>query len=143
MGLFIGTVFYKQGDYPYSGIGVLYQVLMFLAMGSLPVVFSQVDNRPIVYKHLDRNFYRALIFVFGRCISTIPAIFLDIILYGVVVFFLSGMAYNDGATFWNFIIFLLLLFMTAFTTVRFFFACFTVTCKTEHVFSVLRYHSNF
>jgi len=120
MGLFIGTVFYKQGDNPYSGIGVLYQVLMFLAMGSLPVVFSQVDNRPIVYKHLDRNFYRALIFVFGRCIATIPAIFLDIILYGVVVFFLSGMAYNDGATFWNFVIFLLLLFMTAFTTASFF-----------------------
>lgn len=120
MGLVIGTVFYNQGGDPNSGIGVLFQVLMFLAVGNLPFIFTQVDNRPIVYKHLDLNFYRALVFVIGRSVAAIPSVILDILLYGVVVFFLSGMAYNDGATLWNFFVFLLLLFITSYTTVSFF-----------------------
>jgi len=120
MGLVIGTVFYKQGDNPYSGIGVLFQTLMFLSLGTLVFVLTQVDNRAIVYKHQDLNFYPTWIFVLGRFLALIPAVTLDIIFYGTVVFFLSGMAYDDGASFWNFLIFLLLLFLNAIATVTLF-----------------------
>jgi hypothetical protein len=121
IGLVIGTVFYNQGDNPYSGIGVLFQTLMFLSLGTLVSVMTQIDNRPIVYKHQELNFYPTWIFVLGRFFALLPAITIDIIFYGTVVFFLSGLAYDNGASFWNFLIFLLLLFLNAIATVSFFF----------------------
>ncbi len=119
MGLVIGTVFYKQGDDPFSGVGVLFQTLLFLSIGTLPFVITQVDSRVVVYKHQELNFYPTWIFILARFVALLPAIVLDIIIYGTVVFFLSNMAYNDGATLWNFLIFLLLIFLNATATVSY------------------------
>ena len=117
MGLIIGTVFYNGGQNPDSGFGLLFEVLMFLAFGTSVFILPQIYDRSVVYKHLDLDFYRTIIFVVGRSIASIPAITIDVVLYGTLVFFLSGLAYNDGATLWNFLIFLFLLFIHILTTV--------------------------
>jgi len=116
MGLVVGTVFYKQANDPVSGVGVLYQSLLFIALGRVPFILPQIDNRDIVYKHQDANFYPSWVFVAGSSIANLPSSILDILLYGVVVFFLTGMAYNDGATILNFFIFLLLILLSAYAT---------------------------
>ena len=116
MGLVVGTVFFQQADDPTAGVGVLYQSLFFMSLGGLTKVMPQFDCRGVFYKHQDANFFPTSAFVLGRSIAQIPSSLLDACFYGIPVFFLSGMAYNDGATISNFFMFLLITLVSAYTT---------------------------
>jgi ABC-type multidrug transport system ATPase subunit/ABC-type multidrug transport system permease subunit len=116
MGLVVGTVFYQQADDPNAGVGVIYQSLFFMSLGGLTKVAPQVDCRSIFYKHQDANFFPTSAFVIGRSIANIPSSLLDALFFSVPVFFLSGMAYTDGASMVNFFMFLLTILVAAYTT---------------------------
>lgn len=59
-------------------------------------------------------------YVFGSSISSIPTGLLDALVYGSLVYFLVGLAINDGASIVNYIIFVLVLFVVSWTTGLFF-----------------------
>lgn len=117
MALIVGTVFWQVGNTPSSMVGVVYQSLFFLSLGGLQKVTPQVQSRGVFYRHQDANMFPTWTFVLGRSIAYLPSSLLDALSYGVIVFFFSGMAYNDGATVANFFIFLLLVLLSAYTTI--------------------------
>lgn len=90
------------GDCPFSGVSILFQTLLFLSIGALPFVISCIQNQVLNFAQLLSHF--------------LPAIISDIRIYGISNFFLSDMAYNDGATLWDFLVFLFLILLNA--TVR-------------------------
>ena len=49
-----------------------------------------VEERIIFYKHRDANFYSAWPFVFGRMISSIPQTLLDVLMFGLLMFYFVG-----------------------------------------------------
>lgn len=55
-------------------------------------------------------------YVFGRSIASIPFGVLDALVYGTLVYFLVGLAVNDGASVVNYIIFVLILFVVSWTS---------------------------
>jgi len=73
-------------------------------------VGEQFVPRAIFYKHQDANLFPAWTYVLGRSLSTIPMALLDGLVFGSIIFWYSGLAYNDGASVANYFIFILLLF---------------------------------
>jgi ABC-type multidrug transport system permease subunit len=90
------------------------------ALGAMLFVVKQFPLRSIFYKQQDANFYPTWTYVVGRSVATIPSALIDSLLYGSIVFFFAGLAFNDGASFANYIIFLLSLFVLSLTTGLFF-----------------------
>jgi len=81
------------------------------AMG---ITFKQFQTRPIFYKQVDAGFFPAWTYAVARNVSSSANALLDSIVYGTMVYFLAGFAYNDGASVGNFFIFLLLLYTSTF-----------------------------
>jgi ABC-type multidrug transport system permease subunit len=90
------------------------------ALGAMLFVVKQFPLRSIFYKQQDANFYPTWTYVVGRSVATIPSAAIDSFLYGSIVFFFAGLAFNDGASFANYIVFLLSLFVLSLTTGLFF-----------------------
>jgi hypothetical protein len=61
-----------------------------------------------VYKHQDANFFPTWTYVAGRSISSVPSSIIDGLLYGTIVYWFMGLAWNDGASFGNYIMFVLI-----------------------------------
>ena len=52
---------------------------------------DEVDGRSIHYKHDDANFYQPFAFVFGRLISTFPQRTIEIVSFGIPLYFMVGL----------------------------------------------------
>jgi ABC-type multidrug transport system ATPase subunit len=116
MGIICGTVFWQQGDNPQSIMGLLFQNLFFVAMGSMIKVPAQFGTRSIYYKQQDGNFFPTWSYLVGRSIAGIPTAITDMVLFGTIIYWFVGLAFNDGASIGNFFIFLLLVFVTSLST---------------------------
>lgn len=88
----------------------LFQSMFFCSIGAMLMVGGQFVPRAIFYKHQDANMFPAWTYVLGRSLATIPMALLDGLVFGSIVYWFVGLAYNDGASIANYFIFLLLLF---------------------------------
>jgi ABC-type multidrug transport system permease subunit len=97
-------------------MGLLFQNLFFVAMGSMIKVPAQFGSRSIYYKQQDGNFFPTWSYLVGRSIAGIPTAITDMVLFGTIIYWFVGLAFNDGASIGNFFIFLLLVFVTSLST---------------------------
>jgi ATP-binding cassette, subfamily G (WHITE), member 2, SNQ2 len=118
MSVVIGTLFFNAE--PESIVSVMFQAMFFTTVGVMVFVTRQFSERAIFYKHQDANFFPPWCFVVGRLVSTIPSAAIDAIGYGTIVYFLVGLAYNDGASIANYFIFVLMMFIASMTSALFF-----------------------
>lgn len=137
MGVIAGTVFWQGWQVTTSVLGILFQSMFFISLGAMLKVAPQYAVRGIVYKHQgvhtnelstknivvskalkahfifsvsfsDANFFPTWTYIFGRSLATIPSSVIDGLLYGTIVYWFVGLAHNAGASFANYIIFVLI-----------------------------------
>lgn len=80
------------------------------------LVVSQFPARSVFYKQQDANFFPTWAYVVGRSIAALPVAFIDGICYGTLIYWLTGLAYNEGASVGNYFMFLLLTFSASLTS---------------------------
>lgn len=97
-------------------MGLLFQNLFFVALGAMMKVPAQFETRSIYYKQQDGNFFPTWSYVLGRSLAGIPTALTDCILFGTIIYWFVGLAYNDGASIANYFVFLLLVFITSLAT---------------------------
>lgn len=114
MGIIVGTVFWQSWDETTSVLGILFQSLFFISMGAMLKIPAQYAVRGILYKQQDANFYPTWTYVVGRSIASIPISVIDGLLYGTIVYWFVGLAWNDGASIGNYFMFI---FMAMFTSI--------------------------
>lgn len=108
MGIIAGTVFWQSWEDVTSVLGILFQSMLFVSLGAMMKVAPQYGVRGILYKHQDANFFPTWTYVVGRSIASIPASIIDGLLYGTIVYWFVGLAHNDGASFGNYVMFVLI-----------------------------------
>lgn len=59
--------------------------------GTMTSAPDEVSDRSIHYKHDDANFYQAFAFVFGRLISTFPQRTIEIVSFGIPLYWMVGL----------------------------------------------------
>ncbi|EQC32363.1 hypothetical protein SDRG_10110 [Saprolegnia diclina VS20] len=121
MGFLYSTSFYQvDADQIITVLGVIFTTVMFLALGQLPAIPGHVEAREIFYKQKRANFFRTSSFILAQCTTQVPFAFLETILFGSVMYWVTGFTSNAA----SFLTYLLLLFVTnlAFTTWFFFVA---------------------
>ena len=91
-------------------------------------VAPQIDVRGVFYKQQDANFFPTSSFVIGRSIAALPTSIIDALFYGTVIYWFTGLAYNEGASAANFFVFLLLVLVTAYSS-GLMFSIFSATIK--------------
>lgn len=120
MGVVVGTLFYQAAVDPNTGsqnvLSVLFQSMFYCVLGAMVLLVMMFPARSIYYKHQDANFFPTWAYVLGRSIAGLPTAAIDAIGYGSMIFWLVGLAYNDGATIGNYFIFMMILFVAAWTT---------------------------
>ncbi|GAX16151.1 hypothetical protein FisN_3Hh368 [Fistulifera solaris] len=119
MGTIVGTLYFQLSDIQ-SVVGVLFQSVFFVIVGGMTSVIKQFPARSIFYKQQDANFFPTWCYIAGRSLASIPNALMDATIYGTAVYFLAGLAHNDGATIGNFFLFWLLLFTMSLTSGLFF-----------------------
>jgi ABC-2 type transporter len=85
MGLSVGGVFWQTND-TVSILGVLFQSMLFIMLGASTTAPALVDDRVIFRKHYEANFYSAYPFVVGRAIAQMPQIFMDVLVFGSILY---------------------------------------------------------
>ncbi|KAH9161852.1 hypothetical protein LEN26_001230 [Aphanomyces euteiches] len=90
------------------GPAVLHNSILFLALGQVALLPSYFDAREIFYKQRSANFYRTLSFVLAQTISQIPFSAAEAVVFGSIIYWISGFVANAGA----FFIYELILLMT-------------------------------
>lgn len=94
-----------------SFFGVLFQGNLFIMLGAMTSAPDKVDDRAIFYKHADSNFYPALAYIIGQALALIPQMLIDVLLFGICVYWMVGFV----ATAKGFFIYLALFFSFNFT----------------------------
>ncbi|EQC41913.1 hypothetical protein SDRG_00768 [Saprolegnia diclina VS20] len=121
MAFLYSTSFYQvNADQIIMVLGVIFMTVLFLALGQLPMIPAIVEAREIFYKQKRANFFRTSSFILAQCTTQVPFAFLETILFGSVMYWVTGFTSSVGA----FLTYLLLLYVTnlAFTTWFFFLA---------------------
>mmetsp|Transcript_27588 Transcript_27588/g.66312 ORF Transcript_27588/g.66312 Transcript_27588/m.66312 type:complete len:915 (-) Transcript_27588:593-3337(-) len=108
-----GTLFWQQWENVTSVVGILFQSMFFISLGAMLKIAPQYAARGILYKHQDASFFPTWAYVVGRSLATIPASLIDGLLYGSIVYWFVGLAFNDGASFGNYIMFVLITTMSS------------------------------
>ena len=109
MGLSVGFVFLNT-TLNSSYFGVLFQGNLFIMLGAMTSAPEKVDARAVYYKHADSNFYSALSYVIGEALAACPQMLIDVLLFGVFVYWMVGFVPTAA----SFIIYLLLFFLFTF-----------------------------
>jgi ABC-2 type transporter len=111
MGIIAGTIFWQANDDPTSIMGILFQSMFFVSVGAMLKVPGQYEHRSILYKQQDSNFFPTWTYVVGKSLASIPASVIDGVVYGSLIFWFVGLAHDDGASFGNYVMFMLLVLM--------------------------------
>ncbi|KAF9937254.1 hypothetical protein BGZ65_001623 [Modicella reniformis] len=114
----VGSVFFKLGtdaSGTFTRGGVLFFSLLFNALISQAELPMAMQGRPILYKHKNFAMYRPSAFAISQICVDIPLIIVQIALFAVVLYFMSGLQLAAGKWFFFvFILFLTAMCMTAF-----------------------------
>jgi ABC-type multidrug transport system permease subunit len=90
--------------------GALFMTCLHITLGTMTSAPDEIDGRSIHYKHYDAKFYQVFAFVFGRLLSTIPQRTLEIVSFGIPLYWMVGLDPTAGS------FFLYLLLLIAYTT---------------------------
>lgn len=85
--------------------GALFMTTFHIILGTMTSTPDDIDGRGIHYKHYDANFYQVSSFVIGRLASTIPQRSLEIVSFGIPLYWMVG--FDASAS--SFFLYLLLL----------------------------------
>ncbi|CAK4229534.1 unnamed protein product, partial [Aphanomyces euteiches] len=100
MGLLYSTTFYQVNpNVAQVMYGVIFQAILFLALGQVALLPSFLDAREIFYKQRSANFYRTLSFVLAQTITQIPFSVAEGFIFGTIIYWVSGLASNVGSFF--------------------------------------------
>lgn len=83
-----------------SGIyGALFMTSFHILLGTMTSAPDEIDGRSIHYKHDDANFYQPFAFVFGRLFSTFPQRTIEIVSFGIPLYFMVGLDQSASSFF--------------------------------------------
>lgn len=140
MGTIVGTLYFQLDDLQ-SVVGILFQSVFFVIITGMTTVIKQFPARSVFYKQQDANFFPTWCYILGRSLASIPNALIDASIYGTAVYFLAGLAYNDGATIGSYFMFWLLLFTMSLAS-GLFFGFFSSCVKTLTVAQVSMSYSS-
>lgn len=117
--LIVGSLFYdlqptSSGVFPRGG--VLFFMLLFNALLALAELTAAFESRPILLKHKAFQFYRPAAFAIAQTVVDVPLVLVQVLIFDVVVYFMSNLARTAS----QFFISLLLLFLLTMTMYAFF-----------------------
>ncbi|KAJ5773236.1 CDR ABC transporter [Penicillium paradoxum] len=117
--LIIGSLFYNLPDTS-SGVftrgGVMFFILLFNALLAMAELTAAFDSRPILMKHKSFSFYRPAAYALAQVVVDIPLVFIQVVLFDLIVYFMANLARTPSQFFIN----LLIIFTLTMTMYSFF-----------------------
>ncbi|KAF0708649.1 Aste57867_6273 [Aphanomyces stellatus] len=109
MGLLYSTTFYQVNPQLAQVVfGVIFQAVLFLALGQVALLPAILEAREIFYKQRGAHFFRTLSFVLAQSITQIPFSVAEAAIFGSIMYWISGFVSDAGA----FLVYELILLMT-------------------------------
>ncbi|KAF9969887.1 hypothetical protein BGZ73_007565 [Actinomortierella ambigua] len=115
----VGSVFYMlpaDASGTFTRGGVLFFALLFNALISQAELPQALQGRPILYKHKKFAMYRPSAYAIAQIVTDFPLVVVQILLFSVVLYFMSGLQLEAG----KFFLFCLILAVTALCMTAFF-----------------------
>ncbi|CAI6006189.1 unnamed protein product [Closterium sp. NIES-65] len=112
LGIFTGTVFFQIPNTVSTAtmqlrLSIAFAATMALALGGFALIPNIIDERQVVEKQLGARFYRSTSYVIASTICNFPFSLAEVLIYGPLVYWLTGMSAAQGAS--HFFLFMLLL----------------------------------
>ena len=100
VGIIFGTLFYQLDPSDFdSRFGVTLYVVMYTAFSNLSELPVASEARAVVTKQLDSSFFPSLPYVFSVIIVAIPIIVIEIIIFSLWMYWMTGFAADAGRFF--------------------------------------------
>ena len=100
VGIIFGTLFYQLDPADYnSRFGVTLYVCMYTAFSNLSELPVASEARAVVTKQLDSSFFPSLPYVFSVIIIALPIIFIEIVIFSLWMYWMTGFAAEAGRFF--------------------------------------------
>lgn len=112
IGLIVGSLFYGESldsSGAFSRGGALFMSILFLGWLQMAELIKAVSGRVVVARHREYAFYRPSAVVIGRVLLDIPVLFVQVILFGIIMYFMANLDVDVS----KFFIFLLFVYTTA------------------------------
>jgi ABC-type multidrug transport system ATPase subunit/ABC-type multidrug transport system permease subunit len=114
MAIIVGSLFYKlplDSSGAFTRGGALFVSVLFNALSSQAELSKTFYGRGVLYKHKSYALYHPSAFYIAQVIADIPRILLAVILYVVLIYWMSQL-YSSAATFFTFVFGLFVMSMT-------------------------------
>ncbi|KAH9109174.1 hypothetical protein LEN26_014060, partial [Aphanomyces euteiches] len=100
MGFLYSTTFYQVNpNLAQVMYGVIFQAILFLGLGQIALLPSFMESRAIYYKQRSANFYRTSSFVIAQTITQVPFSICEAVVFGSIIYWVSGLVSDVGAFF--------------------------------------------
>ncbi|KAJ5479041.1 hypothetical protein N7530_004550 [Penicillium desertorum] len=117
--LITGSLFYNLPDTS-NGVftrgGVMFFILLFNALLAMAELTAAFESRPILMKHKSFSFYRPAAYALAQVVVDVPLVFIQVVLFDIVVYFMANLARAPSQFFIN----LLIIFTLTMTMYSFF-----------------------
>jgi ABC-type multidrug transport system ATPase subunit len=110
-GLIVGSLFYGESadtSGAFSRGGALFFSILFLGWLQLTELMKAVSGRAVVARHHDYAFYNPSAVSIARVIADLPVILVQVIIFGVIMYFMTNMTITAG----RFFIYMLFVYIT-------------------------------
>ncbi|KAJ5669606.1 CDR ABC transporter [Penicillium macrosclerotiorum] len=118
--LIVGSLFFDLPNTS-SGVftrgGVMFFILLFNALLALAELTAAFESRPILMKHKSFSFYRPAAYALAQVVVDVPLVFIQVVLFDLVVYFMSNLARTASQFFIN-LLFIFILTMTMYSFFR-------------------------
>ncbi|EFX03933.1 ABC multidrug transporter [Grosmannia clavigera kw1407] len=103
--LVCGSLFYNLSDTSKSTFlrpGVLFFAVLYFLMEAMSETTASFTGRPILARHKRFGFYRPTAFCIADALTDIPVVMLQITLFAMIIYFMSGLQMDAGKffTYW-------------------------------------------
>ncbi|KAI5303915.1 hypothetical protein KEM56_007064 [Ascosphaera pollenicola] len=91
----VGSLFYdmpRTTDGLFTRGGCLFYIILFNCLMALAEISAAFEYRPVVQKHRMLSMYRPAAFALAQVFADIPQIFVQITIFDIIVYFLSGLS---------------------------------------------------
>lgn len=79
--------------------GALFMTCFHIILGTMTSTPDEIDTRSIHYKHYDARFYQVFTYVIGKFLSSVPQRSLEIVSFGIPLYFLVGLDLSAASFF--------------------------------------------
>ncbi|KAI9813011.1 MAG: hypothetical protein M1826_002568 [Phylliscum demangeonii] len=105
--LIVGSTFYNSPPTS-AGVftrgGVLFLSLLFNALLALAELTAAYSGRPVMLKHKSFSFYRPAAYAIAQVVVDLPLVFVQVLIFDIIVYFLSNLRRDASAFFINYLI---------------------------------------